>query len=78
MVVWYLEPVGVIDYALRDEPDALVDGNADPNKAPQTACYISTTSRLVGLYRKQVSLGWHFEDLYKYLCVMGERRTSSG
>jgi tRNA pseudouridine65 synthase len=33
----YLEPEGVIDYALREEPDPLADANADPNKAPQTA-----------------------------------------
>jgi tRNA pseudouridine65 synthase len=33
----YLEPEGVIDYALREEPDALADANADLNKAPQTA-----------------------------------------
>ena len=33
----YMEPAGVIDHALREEPDPLTDANADPNKAPQTA-----------------------------------------
>jgi tRNA pseudouridine65 synthase len=33
----YLEPAGVIDHALREEPDALADAHADPNKAPQMA-----------------------------------------
>ena len=33
----YLEPEGVIDHALREEPDALADAHADPNKAPQIA-----------------------------------------
>ena len=33
----YLEPAGVIDHALREEPDALSDAKADPNKAPQPA-----------------------------------------
>ena len=37
MVGWDLKPAGVIEHALREEPDALADANADPNKAPQTA-----------------------------------------
>jgi tRNA pseudouridine65 synthase len=30
-------PSGVIDYALREQPDALTDARADPHKAPQPA-----------------------------------------
>ncbi len=37
MVGWDLELAGLIDDALRYEPNPLADAHADPNKVPQMA-----------------------------------------